>query len=107
MRSLMGDWYRWLYSSGWRTNSQSFFPSGSCRMNIPDATFPPHGTISTAEKRFVQQRLYFVWHCDFTLHRPSSRSAWPLVLYFVVKIQKIQHVFGQSILNTITTLTTF
>jgi len=28
--------------------------AGSCRMNIPDAIFPPHGTIFTAEKCFVQ-----------------------------------------------------
>jgi len=40
MRSLMANWYRWLYSSGWRNNRRSIIvPSGSCRMNIPDAIF--------------------------------------------------------------------
>jgi len=62
-------------------------------MNISDAIFPPHGTISTAEKRSVQQRtLYFVWHCDFTSHRPSSlvvvHDCLYCILYFVLKIQR-------------------
>ena len=31
MRSLMADWYRWLYSSGWWNNSRSFFHPGAAR----------------------------------------------------------------------------
>jgi len=76
MPSLMADFIDiagvWRYSSEWRNNNRLFLR-------------PPHGTISTAEKRFVQQRtLYVVWHCDFALHRPSSGTAWLLVLYFVL-----------------------
>jgi len=29
MRSLMTDWYRWRYSSGWRNNSRLFFRPGT------------------------------------------------------------------------------
>jgi len=66
-------------------------------MNIPDAIFPPHVTISTAEKRFVQYNVLCTL-CDIVTLRCTGlvvvvHDCLYCILYFVLKIQKIQYVF--------------
>jgi len=65
------------------------------------------GSVTARHSSIGRQPNFAALNIGRHLYSAGRLSRWALalilVLYFVVKIQKIQHVFGQSILNTLTT----
>jgi len=99
MRSLMADWYRWLYSSGWWNNSRSFFHPGAARCIFLTLYF--RLTEQYPLPKSVLCSNILCTSCDIVTLRCTGlvvvvHDCMYCILYFVVKIQKIQHAFWKK-----------